>query len=597
MSAAATAAQTRHEAQVSRRRRAVELRLQGLTLQQVTELTGLSAPTVISACRLFREHGWAGLGERPRGRQLGQGRKLDPGQERALIANLLESTPEDCGVSARLWSLPAVEQLCERRFGQVPGARALERALARAGLRVARMADLATQAPRLASWRQNRLSVITREARRSGSAAVWVGQFNVATPGGAVRLLAAQTLRGSFAWLPLPGERAHQIDAYIDFLVRLASTWPTHRHVLLHGIDSTHPALRRWLEEGRADWRILACPAALQPVRIDALACPAGRVPADAQLAPSDDHSKAKKTPIMKLTHLQRLEAESIHILREVVAECERPVMLYSIGKDSATMLHLARKAFHPSTPPFPLLHVDTMWKFRDMYALRERMVRESGMELLVWRNPEAVKLGINPFDHGSQIHTDMWKTQGLKQALDHYGFDAAFGGARRDEEKSRAKERIFSFRSAHHHWDPKNQRPELWDLYNARKQPGESIRVFPLSNWTELDIWQYIYLENIPIVPLYLARERPVVERAGTLLMVDDERFRLEPGEVPVMRKVRFRTLGCYPLSGAIESDAETLPAVIQEMLLARTSERQGRMIDYDQAGSMEKKKQEGYF
>ncbi len=298
-----------------------------------------------------------------------------------------------------------------------------------------------------------------------------------------------------------------------------------------------------------------------------------------------------------RLTHLQRLEAESIHILREVVAEAERPVMLYSIGKDSAVMLRLAQKAFHPAPPPFPLLHVDTTWKFRDMYALRERMARELGMELIVYQNPEAVARGINPFDHGSQLHTDLWKTQGLKQALDLHRFDAAFGGARRDEEKSRAKERIFSFRNAQHQWDPKNQRPELWSLYNGRKQPGESIRVFPISNWTELDVWQYIHLENIPIVPLYFAAERPVVERGGTLIMVDDERMRLLPGEVPQLKKVRFRTLGCYPLSGAVESDADTLEDVIQEMLLTRTSERQGRMIDHDQAASMEKKKQEGYF
>ncbi|WP_284615326.1 sulfate adenylyltransferase subunit CysD [Aquabacterium humicola] len=297
------------------------------------------------------------------------------------------------------------------------------------------------------------------------------------------------------------------------------------------------------------------------------------------------------------LTHLQRLEAESIHILREVVAECEKPVMLYSIGKDSATMLHLAKKAFFPAPPPFPLLHVDTTWKFRDMYALRDRMAAEAGMELLVWRNPEAERLGINPFEHGSQIHTDLWKTQGLKQALDHFGFDAAFGGARRDEEKSRAKERIFSFRSAQHRWDPKHQRPELWHLYNARKRPGESFRVFPLSNWTELDIWQYIYLQDIPIVPLYFAAERPVVERDGMLIMVDDQRLPLKPGEVPMSKKVRFRTLGCYPLTGAIESSADTLPAIIQEMLLTRTSERQGRLIDHDSAASMEKKKQEGYF
>jgi sulfate adenylyltransferase subunit 2 len=296
------------------------------------------------------------------------------------------------------------------------------------------------------------------------------------------------------------------------------------------------------------------------------------------------------------LTHLQRLEAESIHIFREVVAECERPVMLYSIGKDSAVMLRLALKAFWPSKPPFPLLHVDTTWKFRAMYEMRERMARESGMELIVYKNPEAEARGINPFDHGS-LHTDMWKTEGLKQAIDKWGFDAAFGGGRRDEEKSRAKERILSFRSAQHRWDPKNQRPELWKLYNTRKAPGENFRAFPISNWTELDIWQYIEAENIPIVPLYFAAERPVVERDGMLIMVDDERMRLLPGEVPQMRSIRFRTQGDYPLTGAIESTAATLPEIIQEMLLATTSERQGRVIDHDQSASMEKKKQEGYF
>ncbi|WP_296218306.1 sulfate adenylyltransferase subunit CysD [uncultured Sphingomonas sp.] len=296
------------------------------------------------------------------------------------------------------------------------------------------------------------------------------------------------------------------------------------------------------------------------------------------------------------LTHLERLEAESIHIMREVVAVSERPVMLYSVGKDSAVMLHLARKAFHPAPPPFPLLHVDTTWKFKAMYALRDRMARESGMELLVHRNPEAEARGINPFDHGP-LHTDMWKTEGLKQALDQYGFDVAFGGARRDEEKSRAKERVFSFRSANHRWDPKNQRPELWNLYNARKARGESIRVFPISNWTELDIWQYIQLNDIPIVPLYFAERRPTVERDGMLLMVDDDRFPLRDGEVPVERSIRFRTLGCYPLTGAVESEAATLEDVIQEMLLTTTSERQGRAIDKDGgAASMEKKKQEGY-
>ncbi|MEO6822270.1 MAG: sulfate adenylyltransferase subunit CysD [Candidatus Nanopelagicales bacterium] len=302
-------------------------------------------------------------------------------------------------------------------------------------------------------------------------------------------------------------------------------------------------------------------------------------------------------TAATALTHLDRLEAESIYIMREAAAESERPVMLYSVGKDSAVMLHLAGKAFRPSSLPFPLLHVDTTWKFRAMYELRDKMAAEMGVELIVHQNPECVRLGINPFTHGSAVHTDMWKTQGLKQALDKFGFDLAFGGARRDEEKSRAKERIFSIRSAQHRWDPKRQRPELWNLYNVRTTMGESVRVFPLSNWTELDIWQYIRREQIPIVPLYFAAERPVVERDGGLIMVDDERMPLAPGETPMLKKVRFRTLGCYPLTGAIESEADTLTAIVQEMLLATTSERQGRVIDRDAAASMEQKKQEGYF
>lgn len=297
------------------------------------------------------------------------------------------------------------------------------------------------------------------------------------------------------------------------------------------------------------------------------------------------------------LTHLKLLEAESIHIMREVAAECDNPVMLYSVGKDSSVMLHLALKAFYPSRPPFPLMHVDTTWKFREMIAFRDQTAKRVGMELLVHSNPDGIAQGVGPFTHGSAVHTDIMKTQALKQALDKYGFDAAFGGARRDEEKSRAKERIFSFRSAQHRWDPKNQRPELWSLYNTRKAKGESIRVFPLSNWTELDIWQYIWQENIPIPDLYFAAKRPVVERDGTLIMVDDERMPLHKGEKPQDRMVRFRTLGCYPLTGAIESNAISLTDIIQEMLLATTSERQGRVIDQDSGASMEQKKQEGYF
>ena len=311
--------------------------------------------------------------------------------------------------------------------------------------------------------------------------------------------------------------------------------------------------------------------------------------------------ARVASEPISALSHLRRLEAESIHIFREVVAECDNPVMLYSIGKDSATMLHLAKKAFYPAALPFPLLHVDTTWKFREMYVMRDRvadnLATESGTPLIVHQNPDAKTLGINPFTHGSQIHTDIWKTQGLKQALDAHRFDAAFGGGRRDEEKSRAKERLFSFRTATHHWDPKSQRPELWQVYNTRKNNGESIRVFPISNWTELDIWLYIHLENIPIVPLYFAAKLPVVRRNNMLIMVDDERMPLLPGEVPSLKSIRFRTLGCYPLTGAVESVATSLPQIIQEMLLTTTSERQGRAIDHDSAASMEKKKQEGYF
>jgi sulfate adenylyltransferase subunit 2 len=304
-----------------------------------------------------------------------------------------------------------------------------------------------------------------------------------------------------------------------------------------------------------------------------------------------------KNEEITSLSHLDRLEAESIHIIREVATECEKPVMLYSIGKDSAVMLHLAMKAFYPAKPPFPLMHVDTRWKFRDMITMRDETARRLGLELIVHINPEGVEKNINPFDHGSALHTQIMKTEGLKQALDEYGFDAAFGGARRDEEKSRAKERIFSFRDTKHRWDPKNQRPELWNIYNARKAKGESIRVFPLSNWTELDIWQYIQREKIEIVPLYFAAERPVVSRDGQLIMVDDDRMRLHPGEVPEMRRIRFRTLGCYPLTGAIESSATTLLDIVEEMLVATSSERQGRVIDKDASASMEKKKQEGYF
>ncbi|WP_371319641.1 sulfate adenylyltransferase subunit CysD [Oceanimonas pelagia] len=442
--------------------------------------------------------------------------------------------------------------------------------------------------PAAQQWLKHALPLIEQRARYSGGRVLWGGLKTTGTHS----LLYAHTPRGRQLWLavPYPATAEH----FIAFSERLLfEEQPL--CLVLAGCDISRVTnIQRWLNEHTNIGVFHPAPYSSSPA--------VTTVPREPDRHPLPSAISAQATLVtkrnsMNLTHLQRLEAESIHIMREVVAEADNPVMLYSIGKDSAVMLHLAMKAFYPSVPPFPLLHVDTRWKFREMYEFRDRMAKELGMELLVHINPEAIEKDINPFTHGSAIHTDITKTEGLKQALDKYGFDAAFGGARRDEEKSRAKERIFSFRTAQHRWDPKNQRPELWKLYNARKHKGESIRVFPLSNWTELDIWQYIHLENIPIVPLYYAAQRPVVERDGTLIMVDDERMPLKEGEVPMMKSVRFRTLGCYPLTGAVESEADTLPAIIQEMLLTKTSERQGRMIDHDSAASMEKKKQEGYF
>jgi sulfate adenylyltransferase subunit 2 len=610
----------------ARRRRAVELRIDGLSLSQIHAATGLSVPTIIQACRAFEAGGWAAIAVGARGRPRGDGRVLSSGQEQSLRLAALSDPPERHGLASPLWTSTALKTLAARHFGIPLEARALSRLLERWGLALQPL-----RSPRPAAesdWVRHTWSPAVQQARSDAAQLAWAGSLSHPdrpAPGG---LLVATRPLGSLAWLPVCGALA-SADAYLDFLARLLQGAAGPWRVFLHGPDFRRvPQVQRWLAE-QPRLQLQPCPvaprarraaepaSAAEPLPVLPLApAPAEAEPTSITLSPAastasapapaiiaapraaltfpPDHTDAKP---MNLTHLQRLEAESIHIMREVVAESDKPVMLYSIGKDSAVMLHLARKAFFPSPPPFPLLHVDTTWKFRAMYEMRDRMAKELGMELLVHHNPEAQELGINPFTHGSQIHTDMWKTQGLKQALDKYGFDAAFGGARRDEEKSRAKERIFSFRSAQHRWDPKNQRPELWRLYNGRKQKGESIRVFPISNWTELDIWQYIYLENVPIVPLYFAAERPVVDRDGTLIMVDDDRMPLRDGEVPMMKKVRFRTLGCYPLSGAVESEADTLPSIIQEMLLTKTSERQGRMIDHDQAASMEKKKQEGYF
>ena len=398
------------------------------------------------------------------------------------------------------------------------------------------------------------------------------------------QVLMANDGRGGRRWFWVEGaDLGDEVRAFLDALSRHYE-----KQLLIWPVGEVCPILSSLKDEqGTHD---LALPSG----GVARLALTAYQAPA-AQLASITTPKEINQT--MDMTHLDRLEAESIHIIREVMAEAEKPVMLYSIGKDSSVMLRLAEKAFYPSQPPFPLLHVDTRWKFRAMYEFRARIAEETGMEMLVHINPEGEEKNINPFDHGSALHTDVMKTQGLIQALDAHGFDAAFGGARRDEEKSRAKERVFSFRNSAHRWDPKNQRPELWNLYNGRKAPGESIRVFPLSNWTELDIWQYIYKEDIPIVPLYFAAERPVIEREGMLMLVDDERLKLFPGEKIQTKRVRFRTLGCYPLTGAIESEADSLPKILLELMEARTSERQGRAIDTDSAGSMEKKKQDGYF
>jgi len=595
----------------AQRRRAVQLRVDGRSLTQVRAETGLSVPTIISAFKAFTKGGWHAVDVGTRGRPQGAGRTLTLAQEGELALLALYGTPEAAGLAGGLWSADAVEACARQRFALALHPRAVARCLARWGLTLPALRDAAGRSATGVAW----LEAQQPGSRVHGAARVWwcggLPAPAAAAAGTSRGVLVAVDARGQIAWLPAASLGLQ--DAYVDFFARLQAQAAGPVVAWLSGLDLRRAAqLNDWIA-AQPRLQVLACPIALArrappadeivqlaPPPLAAEPFPAvapALAPSPAAARPSITSRTSTTDDPMTLTHLQRLEAESIHIMREVVAETDNPVMLYSIGKDSAVMLHLARKAFFPSPPPFPLLHVDTTWKFRAMYELRERMAKESGMELLVYQNPEAAELGINPFTHGSSIHTDMWKTQGLKQALDKYNFDAAFGGARRDEEKSRAKERIFSFRSAQHRWDPKNQRPELWRLYNGRKQKGESIRVFPISNWTELDIWQYIHLENIPIVPLYFAAERPVVNRDGTLIMVDDDRMPLKAGEVPMMKSVRFRTLGCYPLSGAVESTASTLTDVIQEMLLTKTSERQGRMIDHDSAASMEKKKQEGYF
>jgi len=472
--------------------------------------------------------------------------------------------------------------IAEAAFGSADQAslKAAERALASNGLMfpVIEMKKLADEHDRPA-----KSLVVTQAAERARKKRQLV-VFASTTEINGAHFLAYNDARGGRRWLALGGNSASHLEAALEKVAMFES-----RDVLF---IPTGPATIQC----RDITRRLRCntleTASGHRIRIGLEVYSHGR--GDIAHTANTQH---RPTPSAHMTHLDRLEAESMHVIREVMAEADNPVMLYSVGKDSSVMLHLARKAFYPSPPPFPLLHVDTRWKFQAMYDFRDYMAEESGMELLVHINPEGVTKNINPLDHGSALHTDIMKTQGLKQALDHYKFDVAFGGARRDEEKSRAKERVFSFRTASHRWDPKNQRPELWNLYNGKKNPGESIRVFPISNWTELDIWQYIYREQIPIVPLYFAAERPVVERDGMLLMVDDDRLNVAPDEEIMIKKIRFRTLGCYPLTGAIKSEADDLASIVLELLAAKTSERQGRAIDTDSSASMEKKKQEGYF
>jgi sulfate adenylyltransferase subunit 2 len=523
------------------RERAVQLRLDGLTLATVAKETGLSTPTITALVKAYKQGGWQAVRERKRGRP-----RVDAELSGVNAAELKQAF---LGISQEAPSAKSVFTVSN-----------------------------------LAKWVTGKTGRPTTEPAAIQLLNEWrLWPPEHANHAGTLYANAEHALywaRGPKKELfVMPSRLPLTDEAYCQLVAALAAHFPRGLDITLDfaGLKYT-PKLKAWLETHQE----FLITAATLPTRTNT----SKRVV---------EHTPDSTTG--RLTHLQRLEAESIAIMREVVAEADNPVMLYSIGKDSAVMLHLAVKAFYPARIPFPLLHVDTTWKFQDMYRFRERMQKEHDFKLLVHTNPEGLAQGINPFTHGSQIHTDIMKTVALKQALDKHGFDVAFGGARRDEEKSRAKERVFSFRTKDHRWDPKNQRPELWSLYNTKKHKGESIRVFPISNWTELDIWQYIYLENIPIVPLYFSAPRPVVSRDGTLIMVDDDRMPLAPGEVPMMKSVRFRTLGCYPLTGAVESTAATLEEVIQEMLLTTTSERQGRVIDHDSAASMEKKKQEGYF
>ncbi len=562
------------------RKQAVMLRLQKKSLNDIQQQTGLSHPTIIAAYKKFLAGGWKALEMLPRGRPSGTKglKKLHLG---GVIKKLIHISAPVNG----LWSIEAVQRWLAENYQEQASAKTIGRYLKECGFIPP---DETFIVSRQAAQQWCKQQGVYPEKRQKPAVFICgVRNFSYEHGASTGYQVYLKDLKNRVQWLHSDAPLGE--TSIIKVASAVLDDCPEGMMLIVKSpFLQRYQELRAWVNQQQNVCLIPHGELNLQAGGIDR------KTPPETIHKANNCQSKGTDMP---LTHLERLEAESIQIMREVVAETENPVMLYSIGKDSAVMLHIAMKAFYPSLPPFPLLHVDTRWKFREMYEFRDKMVQDLGLELLTYVNPEGIEKDINPFTHGSAIHTDIMKTEALKQALNKYGFDAAFGGARRDEEKSRAKERIFSFRTADHRWDPKSQRPEIWKQYNARKHKGESIRVFPLSNWTELDIWQYIYLENVPIVPLYYSAERPVVERDGVLIMVDDERMPLRDGEVPMMKKVRFRTLGCYPLTGAVESEADTLPAIIQEMLLTKTSERQGRVIDHDSAASMEKKKQEGYF
>lgn len=571
-----------------RRRLAVKLRLEGRKLKEVSELVDLSSPTIIAAHKQFLKGGWQAVDVKPRGR---------PSGERGTPEDLLELLGDKAfgqPGAAQPWSFTLLADAA-KELGADTSARTIGKYVEQWGLNGGNLYKSAKSDDGLTDWLNTEYKKLAEGARKQDSTIYWAGLSSCTAADKQIKkYLYAHTTKGQYLWLA--GEYETDADRFIDFFTRLANLKPG-LTVIWHGHDpALTPVTKEWLDKN-PEINFYQHPTTTMKTSENAALKSQPQSANDQHTETAHSRNTQQINNPTVLTHLQRLEAESIHIMRETVAAAEKPAMLYSLGKDSSVMLHLAQKAFYPAKPPFPLVHVDTGWKFQAMYEFRDKIAKETGMQLIVHKNIVGIDKGVNPFTHGSAIHTDILKTEALKQALDKHGFDITFGGARRDEEKSRAKERILSFRTKEHRWDPKNQRPELWNLYNTNTKPGESIRAFPLSNWTELDIWQYIHQEKIPVVPLYFAAERPVVLRDGTWIMVDDDRMPMNKGETPIMKQVRFRTLGCYPLTGAIESDATTVQDVIKEMLLSKNSERQGRMIDHDGSSSMEKKKQEGYF